>query len=218
MDPEPQPLFLFDLGSPECWLAAERVLTDLPVLAEWLPVLRADLPTALPDALRRDEIAVRAATRGLLAPRWPCEADPDTHRAMLAATYAKQIGKSVAFALACFRQAYAAARSPGEDTTLLLAGAAAEIHPTALLAALETRAVARALQAATARAAAAGVRALPAILTPDGAVFAGDDGLEQAAAALAPGVPPATPTPAPAPAAAVPVLTPAAPTALPPTL
>lgn len=183
----PQPLFLFDLASPECWLVAERVLSDLPVLAEWVPVLRAGLPEPRPDALDREQIAVRAAARRLLTPRWPANPAPDTRRAMLAATYAKQIGKTVAFALALFRQSYAAGRDPAKDTTLLLAGAASEIHPNALLRALETRAVARALEQATARAAAAGVRALPAILTPDGRIFGGDDGIDEAAAALAAG-------------------------------
>ena len=41
-----QPAFYFDLGSPEAYLAAERVLQVLPTTAEWIPVLARDLPGA----------------------------------------------------------------------------------------------------------------------------------------------------------------------------
>jgi 2-hydroxychromene-2-carboxylate isomerase len=176
-----QPRFCFDFGSPESWLVAERVLQDLPELAEWWPVYGRDLGGG---ALDRAAIERRAAQRGLLAPRWP-ERSSDTRRAMLAAVYATQIGKTVAFCLAEFRQAYAGGRDPGAEETFLLAGAAAEMHPTATVRAIETRGVARALDAATAFAVEAGVAALPAIVTPAGEVFTGDDGVEAAAAALA---------------------------------
>jgi 2-hydroxychromene-2-carboxylate isomerase len=179
-----QPLFVFDFGSPESWLVAERVIQDLPALAEWWPVLAAELPGGAPDALAREEIERRAAARGLLGPRWPAERS-DTRRAMLAATYAKQIGKTVGFCLAAFRQAYAGGRDPGADETFLLAGAAAEMHPSAVLRSIETRSVASALSSATAAAGEAGVAALPALVTPAGDVFSGDDGIEAAAAALA---------------------------------
>ncbi|MCW3066502.1 MAG: 2-hydroxychromene-2-carboxylate isomerase-like protein [Solirubrobacterales bacterium] len=176
-----QARFVFDVGSPESWLVAERVLQDLPELAEWWPVHGADLALG---ALDRAEIERRAADRGLLAPRWP-ERSSDTRRAMLAAVYAKQIGKTVAFCLAAFRQAYAGGRDPGDEETFLLAGAAAEMHPAAIVRAIETRGVSRALDAATAFAVEAGVGALPAIVTPAGEIFTGDDGVEVAAAALA---------------------------------
>jgi 2-hydroxychromene-2-carboxylate isomerase len=175
-----QPRFVFDLVSAESWLVAERVLQDLPALAEWWPVY---LPGAV-DALPRDEVARRAVERGLLAVRWP-PARSDTRRAMLAAVYAKQIGKTVAFCLAAFRQAYAGGRDPGADETFLLAGAAAEMHPAAIIRAIETRGVARALDEATALVEELGLRTLPAIVTPGGEVFTGDDGIEAAAVALA---------------------------------
>jgi 2-hydroxychromene-2-carboxylate isomerase len=173
-----QPRFVFDVGSAECWLVAERVLHDLPELAEWWPA------HGLADgALARAELERRAVDRGL-SPRWP-PALSDTRRTMLAAVYAKQIGKTVAFCLAAFRQAYAGGRDPGEETTALLAGAAAEMHPTAILRAVETRTVGRALDDATAFAVQAGVTTVPAIVTPQGQVFTGDDGIAAAAAALA---------------------------------
>ncbi len=52
---------------------------------------------------------------------------------MLAATYAKRIGRAVAFSLAAFRQAFAGGRDLADQDTILIAGAACEMHPTALL-------------------------------------------------------------------------------------
>lgn len=173
-----QPRFVFDIGSAESWLVAERVLHDLPELAEWWPV-----HGVADGALSREELERRADERGLPV-RWPA-ATTDTRRTMLASVYAKQIGKTVAFCLAAFRQAYAAGRDPGEETTALLAGAAAEMHPAAILRAVETRTVARALDEATAFAVRAGVTSVPAIVTPGGGVFTGDDGIAAAAASLA---------------------------------
>ena len=48
---------------------------------------------------------------------------------MRAATYAKQIGRAVAFALAAFRQAYAGGRDLVEPDNVLIAAAACEMHP-----------------------------------------------------------------------------------------
>ena len=56
---------------------------------------------------------------------------------MLAATYAKRIGRAVAFSLAAFRQAFAGGRDLGDEDTVLIAGAACEMHPTALLKGIE---------------------------------------------------------------------------------
>ena len=60
---------------------------------------------------------------------------------MLVATFAKRIGKTVAFALAAFRQAYAGGRALSVRDNVLIAAAACEIHPTAILRAAATRGV-----------------------------------------------------------------------------
>jgi 2-hydroxychromene-2-carboxylate isomerase len=174
----PQPVFYYDLADPHCYLAAERVMAALPVVPEWEPVawkhsLEAD----------RKDIERRAAELGLQPLRWPGQWPPDSLEAMLAATYAKRIGRAVAFSLAAFRQAFAGGRDLGDRDTILIAGAACEIHPTALLKALGTESVGAALAAAGARARSAGVRSLPAIQGGD-AVFEGEDALQRAAAAL----------------------------------
>ncbi len=70
-----------------------------------------------------------------------------------AATYAKQIGRAVAFSLAAFRQAFAAGRDLDQLETVLIAGAACEIHPNALTKAVANERIAEALRAATAEAA-----------------------------------------------------------------
>ena len=185
-----QPLFHYDLGGPECYLAAERVMAELPVVPGWVPVLAAGLPSAGAGAAapsvaeRQAAVAARAATQHVQPLRWPAGwAEQDTRLAMVAATYAKQIGRAVAFALAAFRQAFAGGRALDEDT-LLIAAAACEMHPRAVLQALGRRSVGDALDTATAKAAAAGVTRLPAIVVGE-RVFEGDDAVEQAAAVLA---------------------------------
>ncbi len=159
-------LFYYDLGSPECYLAAEQVAAGaLGDVAEWVPVL---FGGQSPD---RVEIERRASELGLQPLRWPPRLPTDTRQAMLAATYAKRGGRAVAFSLAAFRQAFAAGRDLADVNTVLIAAAACELHPTAVLKALELRSVAEALDEATARAREAGVESLPAIAI-DGSVKA----------------------------------------------
>jgi 2-hydroxychromene-2-carboxylate isomerase len=182
----PQPVFFFDLGSPESYLAAERVMAELPVVPEWVPILAAGLPGGASGnpAERQAAVEAWAQAQHVQPLRWPADwPQDDTRVAMIGATYAKQIGRAVAFALAAFRQAFAGGRALDEDT-VVIAAAACEMHPRAVLQALGRRSVAAALDAATANAAAAGVTQVPAIVVDD-AVYEGADALERAAAALA---------------------------------
>lgn len=182
MESGPRPLFYYDLGNPECYLAAERMSTVLSVVPEWEPVLAVDIGAA-EDNVDRALIERLAAERGLQPLRWPAHWPPDTKLAMLAATYAKLVGRAVAFSLAAFRQAFAAGRDLSEPDTVLIAAAACELHPTALLKGVELRSVAEGLEQATARARAAGVRSLPAVQVGE-SVFAGEARLTDAAAAV----------------------------------
>jgi len=126
-------------------------------------VLASDLGDSLAD-VDRESIERRAGELGLQPVRWPRRWPPDTRRAMLAATYAKRIGRGVAFSAAAFRQAFAGGRDLGEEETLLIAGAACEMHPSALLKGMALRSTARALAEAGDRARACGVDRVPAVL------------------------------------------------------
>ena len=153
-------------------------MASLPVVPEWEPVLWD--PVLDPD---RVLIERHAAAYGLQQLRWPDPWPPQARTAMLAATYAKRIGRAVAFSLAAFRQAFAGGRDLGDEDTVLIAAAACEMHPAAVLQGISMRSVAGALDQATARARDAGVLALPAIAVGDD-VFQGANAIERAAAVL----------------------------------
>jgi 2-hydroxychromene-2-carboxylate isomerase len=177
-----RPVFYYDLASPYCYLVAEQIMHALEVVPEWQPVLAAELDGAGVPIDRR-EVERHARQLHLQRLRWPEPPVLESRPAMLAATYAKQIGRGVAFSLAAFRQAFAAGRDLGDTNTILIAGAACEMHPTALVQALGRASVARALLDATAAGRHAGVRSVPAIRAA-GVLFEGLEGLPQAAKAL----------------------------------
>jgi 2-hydroxychromene-2-carboxylate isomerase len=180
--------FYFDLRSPLAYLDAERVLHVLPQAARWRPVLASGLPGANTfDAFRcreqqeifRVELRRRAQRLGLQPLRWPARFPFDSSLAMRAATYAASIGRAVPFAQAAFRQAFAGGRDLEQVDNVLIAAAACEMHPNAVKAALERAALQRELDDATVRAAARGVRDVPAV-TVGARVFEGERALEQA--------------------------------------
>jgi len=174
-----QPRFYFDLGSPDAWLVAERVLRELPVLAEWMPAALG--PDPAPDWTA---LSARAREAGTLPLRSPASWPPDTSLVLHAATFSKQLGKTVAFCLAAFRQAFTAGRDLGAEETTLIAGAAAEMHPRAILRAAGLAGVRRDLAARTQEARELGIGQGPALVLVDGTVHAGPDCLEAAAAIL----------------------------------
>ena len=165
-----QPRFYYDLASPEAYLVAERALHALGEVPEWIPVRDDSLAfrcAAEVDAYKED-VERRARALGLMALRWPEPFPADTDWAILAATYAKQIGRGVAFSLAAFRQAFAAGRDLSERDNVLIAAAACEMHPAAVIKGAELASTRRALDEANERASVDGVDAVPAIWTPDG--------------------------------------------------
>jgi 2-hydroxychromene-2-carboxylate isomerase len=178
-----QPVFYYDLGNPACYVIAETIIAGLPVVPEWEPVLGSSIGIDAPG-VDRAGIERLAAEHGLLPVRWPSVWPPDSRLASLAATYAKQIGRAVAFSLACFRQAFAGGRDLGDDDTVLIAAAACEMHPTAVLRGIELRSVAEALERANARARRAAPTTLPAVQVGD-RVFEGAEAVTAAARALA---------------------------------
>jgi 2-hydroxychromene-2-carboxylate isomerase len=176
-----QPIFYYDLSSPEAYLTAERSAGVLGTVPEWQPVRLSGLRAgelgpfrclAEVDAYRED-IARRAVLYGVQPLRWPADFPPDAEWAMLVATYATQIGRGVAFSLAAFRQAFAAGRDLSERDNVLIAAAACEMHPAAVIKGAELRGTREKLEAASAQARAEGVRSLPAVVI-DGTVLHGE--------------------------------------------
>src|SRR4051812_38974106 len=189
-----RPVFYYDLDSPYSWLAAERIHEVLPEPPLWQPVAFAFIfrhhdrtPWSMgPEkASGMREIERRAAERGLPELRWPPGWPEQTYSlpAMRAATFAAEIGRAGAFSLAAFRQQFNAGRGLNDVDNLLLAGAACELHPKALLAALERDAIKERLKEATEDAIERGVPGVPTVRVGD-ELFWGDDHLEDAAAAV----------------------------------
>lgn len=184
--------FYFDLGSPYAYLTAERLsalFADAGLeQPEWRPILLGGLfqrfgRDSWANGPGREEgiaeVERRAAAYGLPPLAWPEPWPGNTLFAMRAATFAKQTGRTVSFALAAFRQAFAAGRDLTEPDNVLLAAAACELHPKALLKAVGTESVKGALRAATEEAAERGVTGVPTVLVGERA-FWGDDRLEEA--------------------------------------
>jgi 2-hydroxychromene-2-carboxylate isomerase len=172
----PSAAFYFDLASPLAYLATERVLHVLGGPAEWRPVQLGGGQSDVP----REEIERRALDLGLQPIRWPEPFPFDSSLAMRVATYAASIGRAVPFAQAAFRQAFAGGHSLEDPDFVLIAAAACEMHPTAVLRGAEMRSIVERLEGTTAAAVAAGVSDVPAVLV-GGHVFAGDGALERAA-------------------------------------
>lgn len=128
------------------------------------------------------EIERSALHLGLQPLRWPADFPFDSELAMLVATYAKSIGRVVPFAQAAFRQAFAGGHSLAGADNVLIAAAACEMHPTAVLSAAKLTSVAERLSATTTEAAERGVSEVPA-LHIEGRVFVGGDALDEALAA-----------------------------------
>ena len=189
-----RPLFFYDLGSPYAYLAAERVNALFAETRgeppEWRPILLGGLFKRFGrDSWARGEgrdqgmreVERRASAYGLPPINWPEPFPGNTLLAMRAATYAKEIGRGVSFSLAAFRQAFAAGRDLTERDNVLLAAAAAEMHPRAVLSAIERDSVKGALRQATELAGDLGVRGVPSVAVGE-QIFWGDDRLEEAAA------------------------------------
>lgn len=177
----PRAAFYYDFSSPEAYLAAERVIGVLPFAAEWIPIRAPQdwsaFRCATEEHIARTGVEQIAAARGLQAVRWPPAFDSEL--ALRAATFAKQIGRAVAFSLAAFRQAYAGGADLSDPDVVLIAASACEMHPRAVLQALDRDAVVCALDEATALAAERGVPDVPAVWMPDGRpLLVGDAALD----------------------------------------
>jgi 2-hydroxychromene-2-carboxylate isomerase len=195
----PRATFYYDFNSPYSYLAAERISglfaeADLEQ-PEWQPISFGHLlrstgrrPWSFEEDKRVDfaEIQRRADERGLpevrYPPGWPI--DNYSLNPLRAAIFAKESGRVVSFSLACFRQVFAAGRDMSDPDNVLIAAAACELHPNAVLKGIETRSVKDKLREATERALEIGVEGIPTVAV-GGDLFWGDERLEEAVAAAA---------------------------------
>lgn len=178
--------FYFDLGSPNCWLAAERVLAVVEQPCEWIPVSMPFEPAwrcAEEGLSYREDVERRAAALGLQAVRWPDPFPFDSDLAQRAAMYLKGGGRTVGYALAAFRQAFNGGKSLEAPEHVMIAAAAVETHPRALLVGTETAGTKRRLAEATELARERGVTEVPALWDAERGLLEGEAALVQLTAA-----------------------------------
>ena len=60
-----QPVFYYDLGSPQCYIVAETIMATLPVVPEWEPVLGSDIAPPDLQQTAREEVEVQISRLGL---------------------------------------------------------------------------------------------------------------------------------------------------------
>ena len=197
---QPAAVFFYDFSSPYSYLAAERISglfaeagAEQP---EWRPISFGHLlkhSGRRPWSFERDrsvdfdEIQRRADERGLpklvYPDGWPRDSYSITP--MRAATYAKESGRVVSFSLAAFRQQFAGGKDLSDVDNVLIAAAACELHPNAVLKGIETASVKEKLKLATEQAIDLGVEGVPTVAVRE-RLFWGDDRLDQAVAAASP--------------------------------
>ena len=183
--PGPAAAFYFDLASAQAYLAAEQALSLLPGV-EWQPVLIDEAALRCEHERQqalREHVERRVRELGLQPLRWPTPYPFDSTLAMHVATYAKAIGRTVPFAQAAFRQAFAGGRCLAEEDSVLIAAAACEMHPAAVLRGASLRSTREQLALATEQARRDGVREVPAVRIGE-QVLHGEVALERAAALL----------------------------------
>lgn len=194
-------IFYYDFNSPYSYLAAERIsglFAEAEVeQPEWQPISFGHVlketgrrPWSYEEDKRADlaEIDRRMRERGLPEIRYPEGWPIDNYslNPLRAAIYAKESGRVVSFTLACFRQVFAAGRDMSDLDNVLLAAAACELHPNAVVKGIETKSVKDRLRAATEEARERGVEGIPTVAV-GAQLFWGDDRLEEAVEAAGAG-------------------------------
>jgi 2-hydroxychromene-2-carboxylate isomerase len=187
-------VFYYDFSSPYSYLAAERIsglFAEAGVeQPEWQPISFGHIlkttgrrPWSFEGDRRAhlEEIQRRADERGLpkvvYPDGWPI--DNYSLNPVRAAIFAKEGGRVVSFSLACFRQVFAGGKDMSDVDNVLVAAAACELHPNAVIKGIETQSVKEKLRAATDEALALGLEGIPTIAVGD-ELFWGDDRLEEA--------------------------------------
>jgi 2-hydroxychromene-2-carboxylate isomerase len=186
-------VFLFDLGSPYAYLAAERLDEVLGARVAWRPVSlgglfklngRSSWGLGPGRAEGMAEIERRARERGLPPLRWPDPWPGHMLAAMRGAVVAQDDGIAREYALAAFRAAFAGGRDLSDVDAVLSVAASVGLDEQRVRERIAAPDVKQRLIDATERAHRAGVPGVPAVIVGE-EVFWGDDRLEEAAAAAA---------------------------------
>jgi 2-hydroxychromene-2-carboxylate isomerase len=189
------PVFYYDLSSPYSYLAANRVDDVLPVRPHWQPIAFGVIVQRLKkvpwsfaaDRSRDfDEIARRAADRGLSPIRYPEGWPVKTYSivALRAALTAADQDQLRALSLELFRTAFADGRHLADLDTVIDAAGRAGLEPELVRAGIGSPEVKDRLRAETDLALELGVSGVPTVVVGE-QLFWGDDRLEAAAVALA---------------------------------
>lgn len=188
-------VFYYDVFSPYVYMSAERIDGLLPD-ADWRPIDVFSLrklngrsawvfSDERPERMR--EIETRAAGYGLPPITWPQRFPGDLRALGLAATVSKEEGREREFALAVGRAIYArGAADASEPAELGRIADEAGLDSEHVLSRMREPAIEAQLTARIEEAHAAGAPGVPTFVV-DGEVFWGDDRLDEAAMAAAPG-------------------------------
>jgi 2-hydroxychromene-2-carboxylate isomerase len=189
-----RPVFYYDLSSPYAYLAACRVDDVLPLKPEWRPISFGVIVRSVgkvPWSFKEDrqanfdEIAERAAQRGLPEVRYPEGWPAETYslkplRAALLASDEQQL-RDVSHEL--YRRMFVDGRHLADTDAVLDAAERAGMDRELVRAGIELEETKQRLRHQTDDALAQGVTGVPTVAI-DGELFWGDDRLEEAAAAL----------------------------------
>jgi 2-hydroxychromene-2-carboxylate isomerase len=189
-----RPVFYYDISSPYAYLAASRVDDVLPVRPEWRPIAfgvivrkLGKVPWSFKEARQAnfDEIAQRAADRGLPAVRYPDGWPAETYslaplRAALLASDQEQLR---ALSHELFRTMFADGQHLADVEAVLDAAERAGMKRSAVREGIERGEIKDRLRAETDAALARGVTGVPTVAANE-ELFWGDDRLEEAGAYL----------------------------------
>ncbi len=192
MDPSPQPILYYDLGSPYAYLAAERAATVLGQTPRLQPILVGGIFVergfgSWSETPQREqgiaEVEARAERYGLPPLRWPQDWPNNTLKAMRAATWAEGRGEGHRFAHAALRRAFAEGADLSQLEEIYSVAESVGLPADELAQAIDSMEIKDTLREATAEAWTRGVAGVPCIEIA-GQIFYGDDRLYLAREAL----------------------------------
>lgn len=175
--------FYFSFRSPYSWLALHRInliCHELPVELKLIPVFPSRNKTVLPEQAKIDymiEDVNRTVSAYGLNIRWPKPFDTDWLPVHMAAIYAEEQGKGIAFCLAMYKSRFVEGRDIGEHASLRDSARETGLNEDEMIDVLGNREYKRKLLEGMAEAGKAGVFGVPFFIYKDSSYW-GNDRLE----------------------------------------